>query len=167
MAANKNNGHLRRLIVPSWPLKLDVLQDDGAVEHLNFRLSFDFNAFARITEVTGYDVIVSGFWKLLIANATLSAAFWASLHAHHPEYRSLEALEIVRSYISPDNSEVIAEAVLDAYIATLSPDKRAQHLKMKEKILAREDPMKDSGTKAPGPDAPLPGSGSGSLPGAG
>lgn len=139
---------LKRRIVPSFPLALNLTDDDGTKQTLNFRLSFDYNAFALIQDRTGLEMATGDVWRNL-RGSVLSVVFWAALLAHHQEYRGDEGLEVIRSYMDAGNTDQITEAILDAYIASLPEEKQAPIRELKERAL-HGDPTK------PGPETPGP-----------
>ena len=153
---------IKRRIAPSVPLKLDLLDDGGAKLTLNFRLSFDFNALARVEEKTGVTELGFAIWAKL-SPRVLGAMLWAGILAHHPEYLTVddngketeEGLEIVRSYIDPGNIDLVHDAIWDAYMATLPSD---QAQKLKDWRKRREEELRNKAkAKSPNADAPVPG----------
>ena len=138
---------LQRMIRPSVPVTLEF---SGGEKSKTFRLSFDFNALARIEEQTGLDMLnVFGIWTKMSATV-LSAMFWAAALAHHPEYDSPEGLVAMRSYLDHDNAERTVEALWQAYLLFLPEDKAAALRK------ARADALKkaqEGETENPPPPA--------------
>jgi hypothetical protein len=154
---------LRRRIVSSLPLDLKLQDDNGSVQTLSFRLSFDFNAIALIEEQTGFQVLTGEIWRNLNAK-NLSIMFWAAILANSPQYQGEDGLEIVRSYMDAGNSDQIAEAILDAYILSLPPEKRQMMKELKEKALHGEGPTKGLAMETPAPSSLVDGSSAGPSP---
>jgi hypothetical protein len=144
MAKQHPHAALRRRLVPSAPLMLTLAEDGGSTVTHAFRLSFDFNALARVEELTGLNVLSGEIWAHLNPK-TLGALFWGAILANHPEYNCEEGLEIVRSFMDAGNADQIAMAILDAFILSLPADKQAPMLKLKEMALHGGNPT------SPGP----------------
>jgi hypothetical protein len=121
---------IKKRIAPSVPLTLELTDDGGATFVRNFRLSFDFNAFARIEEKTGLRMLGIAVWTQLSAKV-LGAMLWAAVLAHHEEYDTIDGqgqptedgLQVIRSYIDLSNADKIAEALWQAYLLNLPKDK--------------------------------------------
>jgi hypothetical protein len=152
--ANTAKGALRRRIVPSVPLTLELTDDSGSTFSRSFRLSYDFNAFALINERTGLSVLGGNIWTKL-DERVLGVMLWAAVLANHEEYASEEGLGVIRSYMDSGNADLIMEKVFDAYCVSLPADKRDLLQKAKERLLRGEDPTKappgPSGTAAHNP----------------
>lgn len=138
-AMARMQGALRRRIVPSVLLTLDLRDDDGSVFQRNFRLTFDFNAFARIQERSGLDMMSQNVWALLTP-ASLSVMLWAAVLACHPEYDSDDGLIVIRSYMDAGNQDLIAEKLFECHAAALPEDRRKALMEAKEKALRGENP---------------------------
>ena len=149
MAKEFKPGALRRRIAPSFPITLQLPEEDGSIVPQTFRLAFDFNAFARIEEVTGYSVLNGDVWKHLSSDKVLSVMFWAALLAHQPEYDSPTGLTTVRYLMDPGNADQIVEALIDAYILPLSGEKRAPFLEIKAQLKGADRPTQGPGAAAP------------------
>lgn len=129
-------------IAPSYPLKLELDDDDGGKLIHNFRLSFDFNAFARIEERLPDDLKKAGvtmldlrIWTKLSAGV-VGLMLWAAVLAKHPQYLTVdeegeptdEGLEVIRSFIDLGNATQIGEALWEAYLLNF-PKQRAEELR--------------------------------------
>jgi hypothetical protein len=158
---NPVKGALRRRIVPSVPLALKLEDDSGASFTRDFRLSFDFNAFALINERTGYSVVDGSVWKHL-DERVVGVMLWAAVLAHSPEYGDEEGLAVIRSYIDAGNAELVTESLFDAYAAGLPAEKKAALLEAKNKLVHGQDPTQAPGNVMPAP-LPPPGSNTGLL----
>ena len=129
---------LKEQIAPSLPLRLELAGGEGGkAVAADFRLTFDFNAVARIQEMTGYEVLNGEIWKHLTPR-NIIIIFWALILAHHPEFDSEEGRELVGSLINPGNADQVAVAIVDAYILSLPLEKQAAMRAMKEKALGGE-----------------------------
>jgi len=130
---------IKRRIAPSVPLTL-MLESDGTsgLTKLDFRLCFDMNAAAAIQEQTRLLLTDTLIWKHIAEPIVLGAMFWAALLANHPEYRSVDGLEIARSYVQENNAQEIIEALWKAYLDFVPQDKRELLIKKR----AEEDERK-------------------------
>jgi hypothetical protein len=126
---------VKRRVAPSVPITIELLDDSGAKFTRNFRLSFDFNAFARIEEKTDVRVLGMEIWAKL-SPRVVGAMLWAGVLALHPEYDTEdeegeptdEGLEAIRSYIDAGNVDFIGDKLWEAYLITL-PKERADALR--------------------------------------
>lgn len=118
------NPALKRRIAPSTPLTLEFMEEGNIKTALKFKLAFDFNAAAAIQEKTDLNLLDFSIWKNANDPNVMRVMFWAATHAHHPEYRSDEALEVLGSYMDESNSGQIYEALWAAYLAYLPKQKR-------------------------------------------
>jgi len=161
---------LKKRIAPSHPLKLELVDDNGSTFTRNFRLSFDFNALARIQERTGIRMLGLEIFGELSAKV-LSVMFWASVLANHPDYLTVddegeetdEGLEVIRSYMDMSNADAINDACWDAFLLTLPKDRADKLREMKkeaERLAAEKAARRAKGEKVPDdpvPNAPAPG----------
>jgi hypothetical protein len=144
---------IKRRIAPSVPLKLELADDNGATFVRNFRLSFDFNALARIEEKTGLRMLGIGVWTQLSAKV-VGAMLWAAILANHPEYDTREAdgertddgLEAISSYVDLSNAEQVTSALWEAYLRNLPKEKSEALRKAKAEM--------ESGATVPNEEAP-------------
>lgn len=149
MSAEKEMA-LRRRIVPSVPLTLNLDDDSGSKLTRVLRLSFDFNAIARIEDMTGISVLRGEIWAKINAR-NLGIILWAASLAHHPDYDSGEGLVVVQSFIDAGNFEEVILAILDAYIVSL-PDSQKGIFEDIRKGVAKatsENPTKGPGLEIP------------------
>jgi len=128
---------LKRRIVPTVLLELDLAEDGGGTIPLKLRLSFDFNAFALIQERCGLDMTEQNVWAALNPS-NASVMLWAAVLACHPEYAGDEGLGVIRSYMDAGNYLLIAERLFDAYVASLPETQRNALMTAKEKALRGE-----------------------------
>jgi hypothetical protein len=174
---------LKKRIAPSLPLKLELVDDNGSTFTRNFRLSFDFNALARIQEKTGIRMLGLEIWGALSASV-LSVMFWASVLANQPDYNTVdedgkptdEGLEVIRSYMDMSNADQISDACWDAFLLGLPKDRAEKLREMKkeaERIAlekankrARGEAVEDDVPNAPAPALTMPAdpTGSSSMP---
>lgn len=156
---------LKRRIVPSVPLVLDLTDDSGAASQIQLRLCFDFNAIALFEERTGIGLLNGEVWQLLHPDArlpivkgsiakALSVMLWAASLAHHPEYDSEDGLVAISSYMDAGNSAAISETLTEAFIASL-PKKRQEELRAVKDQETR--PLKPAARDAGSTSGPLPG----------
>ena len=132
---------LRRRIVPSVLLALDLAEDDGSKMQRTFRLSFDYNAYALIQDRTGLDATGQEVWRDLNAS-TVSVMFWAAVLACQPEYEGEEGLGVIRSYMDRGNQDLIMEKLFEAHIAALPERVRSALMEAKQRLKDGLDPMK-------------------------
>jgi hypothetical protein len=141
---------LRRRINPCVELTLET--GEGRTEA--FKLSFNYNAFALIEDEVGSSPLDGpSFWLSMTAKK-LRATLWAAVILNHPEYDSREGLLVIGSYMDPSNTDQIATALFDAYVAGLS--KENQEKLRQAKRLAEEEERTGRPIEAqpsPGPDS--------------
>ncbi len=167
---------LRRRIAPSIPLKLDLKDDSGTSFVREFRLCFDFNTCARIKDKTGVSMLnFIEAWSQILDPRLVSTMFWAAALAHSPEYNTKDddgkptddGLECLRSYMDDANSEQICEALWQAYLLSLSKDKREAVEKLRasaERKLSNQPIPPAPLSAVPAPTMATNGSDSGQLP---
>ena len=113
---------IRRRVAPSYPFKLEIEDDQGKLV-LNFRLSFDFNAYARIEEQTGIKMLGLIVWTQLSAKV-VRAMFWAAVIANHPEFEDeKEGLHAIGEYLRLSNVDGVVDALWEAYLLNFSRDR--------------------------------------------
>ena len=118
-----NEVAIRRAIAPATPLTLELEGEQGKFI-LNVKLAFDFNAFSRIEAKTGANIFLGNIFSNLNATNTV-VLFWAALQRHNPEYAGDEGLEVVGTYLTIENAPIVANALKNAFLASLSKDSRA------------------------------------------
>jgi hypothetical protein len=145
---------LKRQILPAVPVTLELQDDDGKPYKLTFQVSYDYNAATALQQKTvtqpAFDVDKDGkrervdpfpmgmklteasVWAHSNEPLFFSTLFWAGIITRHPEYDCDEGLEVIRSYMSENNSEIIIGACWDAYLLGLTPQKRAFMEKLKD-----------------------------------
>ena len=165
---------LKRRIAPSVPLKLQLDDDGGANFVREFRLSFDFNAAALIEEKTGLNLLTAEVWTSGLSSRSLSVMLWAAVLANHPEYAfsddkgepTEEGLEIIRSYMDVGNTDLIHDALWDAYFISLPKDKRETLERARAELIAAQKAGRSPLAVAPetAPASPSDGSNSGPSP---
>lgn len=153
---------LKRRIAPSVPLKLELMDDGGATFVREFKLSFDFNAAAIVEEKTGLNLLTGAVWTSL-SSRTLSWMLYAAILANHREYGRVdeegtiqptsEGIDTIRSYMDIGNTDVIGDAVWDAYFISLPKDKRESLEKARAALMTKVG--KDSSPLAVAPTTAL------------
>jgi len=115
---------IKRRVAPSYPFTLEIEDDKGKLV-LNFRLSFDFNAFARIEEQTKIPMLGLQIWTKLSAT-TIRAMLWAAVIANHPEFEDEKVgLEAIGEYLRLANVDRVVDALWEAYLLGFTRDKAA------------------------------------------
>jgi len=132
---------LKRRIVPSVLLALDLTDDDGSQMQRTLRLSFDYNAYALIQDRTGLDATGQDVWRDLNA-ATVSIMLWAAVLACQPEYDDEEGLGVIRSYMDRGNQDLIMEKLFEAHIAALPERVRSALMEAKQRLKEGKDPTR-------------------------
>lgn len=159
------NTALRKRLAPAAPLTLELADADGGKFVVSFRLCFDFNAAAEIKEKTGLSILnFAAFWSQIDDPRVLSVTFWAAALAHSPEYRTRdeqgkptdEGLEVIRSYMTDDNAEPIADVLWAAYLLSLSKEKRQAVEAARERAKKRQEAGDRPQTPAPVPATTTP-----------
>jgi hypothetical protein len=134
---------LRRRIAPFTPITLELDEPGGKVK-VELKLAFNMNAGVAVQEKTraphrpdglmltsiGFD----GVWAHIREPIVQRAMLWAASLAHHPEYDTAtdEGLETIGTYLQENNSDEVAETLWSAYMAYLSPAKRAFMQKIRD-----------------------------------
>src|SRR5574337_253815 len=120
-------------LTPSVPLELRLTDAEG--EHvINFRLCFDFSAFALVEAHAGINMLQPGNVFQLLGTATgkgatlLPVLLWAAIIGNSPEYEGEDGLQAVRSYVNYGNAGEIAKAVQEAFLRCL-PDEQQKVLR--------------------------------------
>ena len=114
---------LKRRIVPSAPLCLEVENGDGTSFTVIAKVAIDFNVLSDAQERCGHNFLQGGLsW---VDNAAqIRALLWASLLPYQPGYRDEEL--IVGEYMTLDNRLPIVEALLKAYGFFVRKDARKE-----------------------------------------
>jgi hypothetical protein len=160
----EKNTALRRRVAPSAPLEISFSDENGSFTQ-TYRVAFDLNVFAEISEKTGVPALSLDLWTKLDARV-LRAMLWAALLPNHPEFdtrdrkgRTNEGIETIGSWLDGDNQERSAHALWEAYLLYL-PDDQAEELRMRRE-------KAETGTPAASPEksgeVPLVSSNSGPL----
>lgn len=134
---------LRKRIVPSVPLVLELEDADGAKFIRSFSLSFGMRAIAEIEERTGLSVLRGEIWKKLNAK-TIAVMFWAAALESHPEFDTGDdtGLQAIFSYLDVANIGMVGDKLWESFFASL-PARR------QEEILAN---AKRDGAQGDAPD---------------
>jgi hypothetical protein len=136
---------LRRRIAPSVPLRLNVMDDSGDELQRTFNLSLDFNAACYVQEKIGKSLLDGKTWEDT-SPITISTMLYAAILAKHPEYDTrdektgeptTEGIEVIRSLMDAGNAKQIQNALFDAFVATLPPDRQAAIKAEREKAEAQ------------------------------
>lgn len=155
---------LRRRIAPSVPLEISFSDENGEFTRA-YRVAFNLNVLAEISEKTGLSALSFDLWTKLDARV-LRAMLWAALLPNHPEFdthdrngRTDEGIETIGSWLQGDNQENAARALWDAYLLYLPKDQA--------ELLRTEREKAEKGTPASAPEksgeVPLDSSNSGPL----
>lgn len=136
---------LTKLLAPSVPV---VFEAEGA-EALKLKLSWTMKAVMTIERKLrelGDDVNVlqlGQFWNGMDASR-LAVSIWACAMQDQPQYADAEGLEIIASYITPENYPVANLALKEAFLESLSEKRRAE-------IRAAEEEAEAQGKNGAGP----------------
>lgn len=156
---SERNNALRRRVAPFTPLTL-ALDEPGGQIKVELKLAFNMNAGVAIQEKTRAahrpdglmltSIGVDGVWAHIREPIVQRAMLWAASLAHQPEYDTAneEGLETIGSYLQENHSDEVAETLWSAYMAYLSPAKRA----FMQKI--RDDQAKTRGDKSKNEQSP-------------
>jgi hypothetical protein len=164
---------LQRRLPPSVPLRLELDTDSGMKDIREFKLSFTVNAAAvikektRIADPSSGKIIDPGVsllnfieaWSQISDPRLLRLMFWAAVLAHHPEYDTKdedgkpnnEGLETIGSLVDETVSDQIGEALWQAYLKSLSKDKRDAVIKVRKMA---EDQAKSGNPPVPSSVSP-------------
>lgn len=116
-----------KLLVGSVPLVLEV---DGGAHKLPLKLAWSMKAVllmeARLRQ-SGINVNViqdlRSFWRN-IDSSKLTAAVWATSLQENPEFGDDEGFDVISSFITQDNAGVAIDALWNAFLESLSPERR-------------------------------------------
>src|ERR1035437_5231613 len=119
--SDKNSG-LRRRVAPSHPLEISFSDELGSFTE-TYRLAFNLNVLAEISEKTGLSALGADIWGRMDAKV-LRATLWAALLPYQPKFdtrngsghRTDEGLEIVGSWLDGENQERAVKALSEAYL---------------------------------------------------
>jgi hypothetical protein len=150
----KQSSELRRRIAPSVPLTLELADDSGEKFSRSFLLAFDFNAMTLVLEQTGYSMLTGEIWNH-VNEKTLSIMLHAAVLLRHPEYGTAEGLEVIRSYMDTNNTEAITNALNDAFLLQLPPERR-KNVQAAQKRAAGQGGNPTPPATAPTPDLAKP-----------
>jgi hypothetical protein len=118
-------------LTPSVPLELRINDANG--EHvLNFRLLFNFDAYALVEASANINMLMPGLVFKLLGDPAgpgatlLSVLLWAAIvnSNQDSEYAGESGLQAVRSYLNYDNSARVAEALQEAFLFTLPEEQQ-------------------------------------------
>jgi hypothetical protein len=155
---------LRRRIAPSVPLLIEYTDEQGSFSHA-YRVSFNLNVLAEISEKTGLSALTGDIFIKLSARV-LRVMLWAALLPQHPEFDSEEGLEVVGSMLDGDNQFRALTALWEAYLLYLPADQAAAMRRERERAEkeARGEalPLAEGATE-PTETSPSDGSNSGPL----
>jgi hypothetical protein len=140
---------LRRRIAPSVPLRLNVMDDGGDELQRTFNLSLDFNAACFVQSAIGKSLLDGQTWEDT-SPITISTMLYAAILAKHPEFDTRddkgqptsEGIQVIRSLMDAGNAKQIQNALFDAFVATLPPERQVAIKK------AREDAAAEAAKKA-------------------
>lgn len=142
---------LRRRVAPSVPLKISFTDGEGQFVK-TYRLAFNLNVLAEISEKTGLAALSMDLWSKLDANLIL-VMLWAALLPEQPAFdtrdkaghRTDEGLKVVGSWFVAENQERAVEALWDAYLLYLPADQaadlRARRTKLEDPEPGGDDPL--------------------------
>jgi hypothetical protein len=159
---------LRRRVAPTVPVEISFSDDKGNFKR-TYRVCFNLNVLAEISEKTGISALTIDMWVKLDARV-LRAMFWAALLPNHGEEfdtrdrkggRTDEGLEIVGSWLDGDNQERAARGLWQAYLLYLPKD-QAEELEKARKDVEAGTPAAPAPDE--GGDLPLASAGSSSGP---
>jgi len=162
---------LRRRIAPSVPLRLNLTDDSGDKLQRTFHLSLDFNAACYVQGLLGKSLLDGTTWEDT-SPIVVSTMFYAAILARHPEYDTrdektgeptTEGLEVIRSLMDAGNVKQIQNALFDAFVATLPPERQVAIKKAREeaeaeaaRIAAGEVPNAATATAYPVAETEIP-----------
>lgn len=148
---------LRRRIAPSVPLEISFSDENGNFKK-TYRLAFNLNVLAEISEKTGRSALDVSVWAKLDARV-IRAMLWAALLPFQPEFdtrdaktgeRTNDGLETVGSWLAGENQDRSVDALWDAYLAYL-PANEAEA--MRESLKKANEALRSEAlTKSPTED---------------
>jgi hypothetical protein len=136
---------LRRRIAPSVPLIVEYTDEKGPFSKA-YRLAFNLNVLAEISEKTGLQALSFDIWIKLSARV-LRVMLWAALLPHQPEFYADDGIETVGSMLDGENQEKAVRALWDAYLLYLPKDQA--------EALQRERTRAEKAATEGGGDLPL------------
>jgi hypothetical protein len=147
----------RRRVAPSVPLLIEYEDEQGKFSKL-YRLAFNLNVLAEISEKTGLQALTFDLWTNISAQV-LRVMFWAALLPHQPEFASAEGLEAAGAMLDGASQDACVRALWEAYLLYLPKDQADVVRKMREE--ASEESRPSMSPEAAAPAEQLPGSSSG------
>ena len=147
-----NSPKVAKLLVSSVPLTLEV---EGVAVKLPLKLSWNMRAILTIEhklrelgDPINILQALGSFFRDLDATR-LVVGVWAAAQQDSPEYAGDEGLEVIQSYLTPDNYGVAVVALKDAFLESLSKERRDAIRKAEKEELEGAEP------KDPTPARPL------------
>jgi hypothetical protein len=147
------NTALRRRIAPSVPLLIEFTDEKGPFRE-TYRLAFNLNVLANISEKTGLTGLDFTMWAELSA-PRLRAMLWAAMLPYHPEYGTEEGLEVVGTMLVGENQTRAADALWEAYLLYLPAADAALMRQMRVQAEAGESPAGPLPAPAPATETPV------------
>lgn len=148
---------LRRRILPTVPLVLEMEDASGEKFTEEFKLAFDLNVADEILEVTGLDLMTNQVWPalngrvlsvMLLAACRENTPKWNTRDKADPKKPSYDGLPVLRTYLNQENCSKALDALWDAYLLFLAPKER-------ERLnLLREDMKAGRPIEQPDPQTP-------------
>jgi hypothetical protein len=121
-------GKITKLLAPTVPLELKI--DNPDIPPLLLKLAWSMKAAVVIegklrSMGVKANVIsnVNSYWFDMDATR-LAAGVWATAQQEQPQYADDEGFDLILSYMTPDNYTVAFEALNNAFMEALSPERR-------------------------------------------
>ena len=131
---------LRRRVAPFVPVLIEYEDENGPFSKL-YRLAFNLNVLAEISEKTGLQALTFDMWTRLSASI-LRVMFWSALIPHQPEFDNAEGFEVAGSMLNGESQESVVKALWEAYLLYLPKDEaELLRQKRKEALEGESDPL--------------------------
>ena len=138
-----NSPKVAKLLVSSVPLTLEV---DGGALKLPLKLSWNMRTIMQVErklrdlgDPVNILQALGAFFRDLDATR-LAVGVWAAAQQDSPEYVGDEGLEIISSFLTPDNYGVAVVALKDAFLESLSKERRDAIKKAEKEELEGAEP---------------------------
>lgn len=119
----QHDSALKRRMMPSVPLSLQVENGDGSSFTVDLKLAFNMNVLASVQEKCGQNLLSDVFSWMDDPKAVI-AVLWGAALPYQPEFNSDEGFEAVGEYMTLENRNDTIEALLKAYAFFVRKDKR-------------------------------------------
>ncbi len=145
---------LRIRMMKPTRLTLDVEDVNGKFTRA-FDLAFDFNAQCAVEFQTRLSMLEPEIWDGA-SPINLSIMLQAAILMYHPEYAGPEGLRALRSYMDAGNAGQINDALNEAFVASLAPEKQEKIRAKQAAAKAKNENPTEPASATPAPEKAEP-----------